>query len=468
MLFSFVIALTAVMVAGWITGARSQTRSDDYYLAGRSYGPLVIGLSAGAAGNSGFLMVGSVGLGYLLGPSAFTLLLGVLIGDWCFWTWLARRVHDATPAETNTVPERIAQATGSGQGENVRRVAAVILLLCLCVYATAQLDAIGMSVSRAFEIDKMAAVVGYVILVGSYTTFGGFRSSVTASLIHGLIMLATALIVLVAMANALYDPGLGWHGVREAWATSIAMAPATGVLDFVVQIAGYIAFGIGIGLGLPTILVKVFALQDGSATQRAKWVYISFTHGILAVMLLLGMALHVLVPGIDNPELGLFEFANLSLHPLLTGLVLAGLVAAVSSTFESLLVVLSSALGADILGRRIANLSKRARKIVRLLITATVVLIITALTGFNSASVFNLVIYSISCLVASFAPVIVIATFGLRTSATALVWTMITGFAVSLAWIAAGLESQFNGVMPAFLAALVVNNLTRGSHRRSG
>ena len=76
MLVSFLAALVAVLFAGW-WASRGAKSEDDYYLAGRSYGPVVIGVSAGAAGNSGFLMIGSVGLGYAAGPSGLALLTPV-------------------------------------------------------------------------------------------------------------------------------------------------------------------------------------------------------------------------------------------------------------------------------------------------------------------------------------------------------------------------------------------------------
>ena len=96
-------------------------------------------LERGGAGNSGFIMVGCVGLGYLLGPPAFALPIGVFVGDWTYWTFFARHVHEATARETKTVPERIAQAVEKDSRSALRKVASLILLLCMSVYAAAQL-----------------------------------------------------------------------------------------------------------------------------------------------------------------------------------------------------------------------------------------------------------------------------------------------------------------------------------------
>jgi sodium/proline symporter len=459
MIFSFVIALVCVVFAGWWAGRRAGQVDQDYYLAGRSYGPVVIGVSTGAAGNSGFLMIGSVGLGYLGGLSALALPLGIFIGDWCFWTFLARPVYEATPPETNTVPERLAQRAGQESWPAVRILAALILLICLCFYAAAQLTAIGISIESAFTVNSSLAIVLYVALVGSYTAVGGFRSSVMASLIHGAIMLATALIAVVGVIFALLNTGDASDAVRLALLSGSQGPAATDFNGFILRALGYAVFGVCIGLGLPTILVKVFALRDIRRIGQAKWIYLLFSYGIQASMVVLGIMLHVLVPDIENPELGLLEFSRNYLSPVITGVVLAGVVAAISSTFESLLVVLSSAVGSDLLGGPLSRLSAPLRRRAHTLITALVAVAVTSAALTNSSTVFDLVIYSVSCLLSAIGPVMVVTTFRWRTSSTALIWTMISGFLVSIAWIATGLNDILNSVLPAFATALLIHSL---------
>jgi Na+/proline symporter len=442
MIFSFVIALVCVVFAGWWAGRRAGQVDQDYYLAGRSYGPVVIGVSTGAAGNSGFLMIGSVGLGYLGGLSALALPLGIFIGDWCFWTFLARPVYEATPPETNTVPERLAQRAGQESWPAVR-----------------MLTAIGISIESAFTVNSSLAIVLYVALVGSYTAVGGFRSSVMASLIHGAIMLATALIAVVGVIFALLNTGDASDAVRLALLSGSQGPAATDFNGFILRAHGYAVFGVCIGLGLPTILVKVFALRDIRRIGQAKWIYLLFSYGIQASMVVLGIMLHVLVPDIENPELGLLEFSRNYLSPVITGVVLAGVVAAISSTFESLLVVLSSAVGSDLLGGPLSRLSAPLRRRAHTLITALVAVAVTSAALTNSSTVFDLVIYSVSCLLSAIGPVMVVTTFRWRTSSTALIWTMISGFLVSIAWIATGLNDILNSVLPAFATALLIHSL---------
>ena len=458
MLAGFLIAMAAVVIAGWSVSLRKGTRGEDYYLSGRTYGPLVVGLSVAAAGNSGFIMVGCVGLGYLLGPPAFALPLGVMIGDYIYWTFLARHVHATTPINTNTVPERIALAAGSTAAP-LRKLAAVILLLCLAVYAAAQLHAAGINLERALSIGLDTAVLVYLLAIGSYMAIGGFKSSIIASLVHAGLMIATGLIALMGIALALSqapDP-------LELFRAAVAAAQGQDSLSlslFLLQTLSYAAFGLSLGLGLPTFLVRVFALEDTRRIGIAKWTVIGVTHGVVSVMILLGILLHVLVPGIENPELGLIEFANVYMGPLLTGVVLAGIVAAISSTFEALLIILSSAIGADLLGEFIGGrLGKSAARAVRVTITAVVAISVALIALATTATVFEMVIYSVSALTSAFAPVMLVTSLRWRTSPTALTLSMCVGFFSSVAWIALGLDDTFNSVLPASLLALLVHLL---------
>lgn len=466
MLFSFSLTFLAVVAAGWWAGRFGSRSEADYYLAGRSYGPFVIGLSAFASGNSGFLMIGCVGLGYLTGLSAYALPLGVMLGDWAYWTYLAPRVHAATPAATNTVPERIALGVDLHRRELVRRVASAILIVCLCTYAAAQIHAVGISLERAFSVDISIAIISYLIVIGSYTAVGGFRSSVLASLIHGAIMLATTCIVLVGIVYTFSKMAVPIDVLMEVLAGASEGLATTGSTGFMLQVIGFVGLGIGLGLGLPTLLVKVFALRDTGGIHIAKWTYIGFTHGVLVTMISLGILLHVLVPGIENPELGLFEFSSEYLHPVLTGIVLAGVVAAISSTFEAVLVILSSAVGADFLGNFVAGLGDRAARVAHAFITAIIAVLVAVIALTTTATVFQIVIYSISALSSAFAPAMIITTFGWRTSATALVVSMCTGFAVNVLWIATGLDGALNGVLPASAVALAAHYLASSGTRK--
>lgn len=449
-----IIGLLAVLIAGWRSTRNSS--EEDYYLAGKSYGPVTVGLSAFAAGNSGFLLIGAVGLGFTAGVAAFTFSFGALLGDLIFWTFLAEKVLKRTSKETNTVPERLASSMHITNPALVRSVAAIILLLCLSPYTAMQVHVLGSTIEHVFPLDSIWFICGYMLLICSYIAIGGFRSSISASMVQATIILATAVMVLYGILAELGARDLPISAVVDAGIYTktgeLEIAPET----FAFQLFGYTAFGIALALALPQFIVRLFALRHEKDVRPTKWVFIGATQFVLNTMIVLGIALRIFIPDINDAELGLFEFSSQFLAPAATGLALAGVIAAISSTAEALIVIISSAIGADILGAKIGHLNRKSRNLISHGITAVVGVTVTILALTTKATFFELMIHTLSSLVGAFAPAMVITTFGYRTSSTALAISIISGFMTSILWILADLSFVFNSS----LAACAVSVLT--------
>src|SRR5512142_579905 len=81
----YVLAMVAIGFAGW-----SSTKNlSDYILGGRRLGSLVTALSAGASDMSGWLLMGLPGALYASGLSESWIAVGLIIGAWCNWKYVA-------------------------------------------------------------------------------------------------------------------------------------------------------------------------------------------------------------------------------------------------------------------------------------------------------------------------------------------------------------------------------------------
>jgi len=90
---------TAVIVGVGLWSTRRGTRGDeDYFLAGRSLGPWMPALSAGASAESAWVTMGLVGLAFAVGFQAYWLVPGLVIGYVFNWFVLARRLRDQSEA----------------------------------------------------------------------------------------------------------------------------------------------------------------------------------------------------------------------------------------------------------------------------------------------------------------------------------------------------------------------------------
>jgi sodium/proline symporter len=94
----FVICLAVFVAIGLSSVRKAKGTHDDYYLAGRGVQPWLVGLSAVATNNSGYMFIGVIGFTYTTGLAAIWLMIGWIAGDFLASLFVHRRLRDATGA----------------------------------------------------------------------------------------------------------------------------------------------------------------------------------------------------------------------------------------------------------------------------------------------------------------------------------------------------------------------------------
>ena len=80
-LASFLFFLFLFIAIGLSSIRKSKQSKQDYYLASRSVAPWLVGLSAVATNNSGYMFIGVIGYTYKTGLAAIWLMVGWILGD---------------------------------------------------------------------------------------------------------------------------------------------------------------------------------------------------------------------------------------------------------------------------------------------------------------------------------------------------------------------------------------------------
>ncbi len=78
---SFAAFLVVFLAIGVSSARRASGTRKDYYLASASVSPALVGLSAVATNNSGYMFIGVIGYTYATGLPAIWLMLGWILGD---------------------------------------------------------------------------------------------------------------------------------------------------------------------------------------------------------------------------------------------------------------------------------------------------------------------------------------------------------------------------------------------------
>ena len=102
LLVTFFIYIFGMILIGFFAW-RSTKNFDDYILGGRSLGPLVTALSAGASDMSGWLLMGLPGAIFISGISESWIAIGLTLGAWVNWKLVAGRLRVHTEVNNNAL-----------------------------------------------------------------------------------------------------------------------------------------------------------------------------------------------------------------------------------------------------------------------------------------------------------------------------------------------------------------------------
>ena len=128
----YILLMLAIGFVAW----RSVNTLDDYILGGRNMGSFVTALSAGASDMSGWLLLGLPGALFLGGLSESWIAIGLVLGAWCNWKFVAGplRVYTERCNNALTLPDYFTQRF-EDDSKVLRIISAVIILAFFAVYS---------------------------------------------------------------------------------------------------------------------------------------------------------------------------------------------------------------------------------------------------------------------------------------------------------------------------------------------
>jgi sodium/proline symporter len=439
---TFAIYLLAVFAIGVVAWLRTRNLAD-YILGGRRLGPWVAALSAQASDMSGWLLLGLPGYAYAAGLESGWLALGLLVGTYLNWKFVAERLRVATfeAGDSITLPEFFERRFADDSGL-LRIITAAFILIFFTFYTSSGLVAGGKLFETVFGLPYPWAVAAGASVVVVYTFLGGFLAVSWTDALQGSMMflaiLGVALMGLVAIG--------GWSGVDD---TLTALNPellsafttASGDTVTVIGVASLLGWGLGY-VGQPHILARFMAVDDAAHLRTARhiamtWQTVALVSGI--VVGLVGIGLVPELVGADQEKVFMHLAAAL-FHPAVAGVALAGILAAVMSTADSQLLVASSAVSEDfyngVLKRRL--LRRDAGEAELLWVGRSAVIVIAAVAWFLArdpdSSVLDLVAYAWAGFGAAFGPAIVMSLYWSEMNRAGAIAGILVGGVTVIVW----------------------------------
>ena len=446
-----------VVIAWW---ANRDSRSvAGFYVADKKLPSWVIAFSSNTTGESAWLLLGLTGMGYLVGFHALWIVLGEVLGVALAWSYVARPFKEYTDRyDAITVPDYLSDRF-LDRTHTLRLLSAVIIFTMVSAYTAAQLTASGKAFSSFLGVSYGAGVwIGAVVIL-LYTSVGGFKAVAYSDLLQGVLMFVCLLVLPIAGIQAAGGWGEVMAGIGEVDAGLLRPMGGSGLSTRgLINALGFAGIGLAF-LGAPQLLTRFMSAKDGDQIAEA---------GVIAVLciivfdvgaVLTGVAGRFLFPGLEDPETILPTMAGELFPPVVAGLVLVVVLAAIMSTVDSLLILASSAVVRDVVQKVLnPDWSDRQLSVIGKGVTVVIGLLglITALT--EARMIFWFVLFAWSGLASAFTPVVLCSLFWNRTTKEGAVWGMVAGFLATVVWVVF-LKARFYDLyemIPGFVVGFVV------------
>lgn len=321
---------------------RRTSNLTDYMLGGRSLGPAVTALSAGAADMSGWLLMGLPGAMFSTGLSGAWIVIGLVLGAWANWLFVAPRLRTYTEKAGNsiTIPGFLENRFGD-HTKLLRLFSGLVILVFFTFYVSSGMVSGGVLFKSILGLNYHTGLWVVTGVVVAYTLFGGFLAVSWTDFVQGIIMFAALILVPIVTIFHTGGPGETVADIRSVNPELFNMFKGTTVLGII----SLFAWGLGY-FGQPHIIVRFMAITSVKEIKRARrigmgWMILSALGALFTG--LAGIAYyHQRGLKLADPETIFIQLGNILFHPIITGFLISAILAAIMSTISSQLLVTSS------------------------------------------------------------------------------------------------------------------------------
>ncbi|HEG0589377.1 TPA: sodium/proline symporter PutP [Campylobacter coli] len=454
------VAYAALMLYIGFYFYRQNKNTEDYFLGGRSLGPVVSALSAGASDMSGWLLMGLPGALYASGLIESYIAIGLSVGALLNWSFVAKRlrIYTSVIANSITIPDYF-ETRFDDDKHILRIVCAIVILIFFTFYVSSGLVGGAKLFEATFGIRYEYALTTGTLIIVAYTFLGGYKAVCWTDLLQGLLMMGALIVVPAVMLYHLGGFGEAMAVIEEIKPNALSMGEGIGALSIV----SALAWGLGY-FGQPHILVRFMSIRSTKDIPAATFVGISWMVISLigaCFIGLLGIAyVHKFELTLQDPEKIFIVMSQLLFNPWIAGILLSAILAAIMSTASSQLLVSSSTIAEDFY-KRIFNKQASNKTVMNL---GRIGVLLVALVAFvistdKESSVLSIVAYAWAGFGASFGSVMLFSLFWSRMTRIGAILGMITGAAVVVLWknyLAELFNFPIYEIVPGFVAASAV------------
>lgn len=436
-----------------------KTSTDDlsgYMLGGRKLGPAVTALSAGASDMSGWMLMGLPGAMYTTGLSSMWIAVGLTIGAYLNYVLVAPRLRIYTEVANDsiTIPDFF-ENRFQDHSKMLRFISAIVIFIFFTLYTSAGMVSGGKLFDSAFGLDYKVGLFITAGVVVAYTLFGGFLAVSLTDFVQGCIMFIALILVPIVAFTDIGGIDATVEQVRQVDSSLTNVLKGTTAIGII----SLLAWGLGY-FGQPHIIVRFMAIQSVKEIKSARrigisWMIVSIV-GALATGFVGVAYMNRTGSVLEDPETIFIVFSQILFHPLITGFLLAAILAAIMSTISSQLLVTSSAVTEDFYKAFFRRNASEQELVLIGRVSVLAVALIAILLSYNpNDTILGLVGYAWAGFGAAFGPPMLLSLYWKRMNRWGALAGMIVGSVTVLIWANTPLGDVIYEMIPGFLLSLI-------------
>ncbi|NOR14241.1 MAG: sodium/solute symporter, partial [Candidatus Aminicenantes bacterium] len=342
----FAGTLLLPILIGFICLRRTKSQSD-FLIGGRAMDKFVVALSAVSSGRSSWLVLGVSGMAYTRGTGAVWAVVGYITAEMFQFIYIGRKLRAQTEGFQSLTLLDFFESRFNDTRQLIRITGSLIIVIFITAYVAAQFVGGAKSLSTALDVPMLGALLASGALVLVYMVMGGYIAVAYNDVIRAIILIV-GLVIFPAVGLAKMG------GFRILLDSLEQLNPA--LIDPFSLGAGAILGFLGIGLGSPGqphIVVRYMSIDDPDKL-RFSAVIGTFWNVVLGWgAVFIGLLGRALIPSVESlpgqdPEIIYLVLASDFFYPVLYGLIIGGIFAAILSTADSQLLVVASTFVRDI------------------------------------------------------------------------------------------------------------------------
>ncbi|PKM65419.1 MAG: sodium/proline symporter PutP [Firmicutes bacterium HGW-Firmicutes-19] len=461
LLFTFGAYLLFMLAIG-VYFYRKNKNLGDYVLGGRNLNSWVTAMSASASDMSGWLLLGLPGWAYASGlGEAGWIAIGLLIGTYCNWRFVAKRLREYTEKAQNSLTiSDFFENRFNDKTKILRILSAIVILVFFLIYTASGFVAGAKLFNTVFGLPYQTALIAGVIVIVSYTFLGGFNAVSWTDFFQGSLMFIAITFVPVFAFVSLGGVTSALDQINRVNPNFISLTTyLDGSKISLITILSMMAWGLGY-FGQPHILVRFMAIRSTKQVKQARIIATAWTAISLVGAIFVGMLgfvyLKTPLSGAAS-ETVFMVMINSLFHPLVAGLLLSAILAAIMSTADSQLLVASSALSQDLYHVLLRRNATDKELVLTSRLAVILIAVFAALLAVDpNSNVLILVSYAWAGFGASFGPAILLSLMWKRMTRNGALAGMISGGLTVILWknLSGGIFDLYE-LLPAFIIALI-------------